>query len=358
MKNLRCRKAACALTRAVREVLEVHRLKYTGELPEWVCFPQDPLRPIIGQGNYGVVYRVRDVSNGQEYALKCHKCADVIEDTTVRELSCLTALRGHPNIILLLDCFMDEDRVAMLMPYVPFELTKAIHCKPTAPLSFVYMHRQGILHRDLTPSNVLLTADLTVKVGDLGLARQFSKRMSLCVVTEPYRAPELFADGEVGEYTCAVDMWSLGAIILDAKEGMVVFAGTQQYNTLNKVMALASTDLSEEAEDTKRIAFRLIVLGHQKRLTARELLDDEEWKGLACMTDQERTAVLRQFPSLPVRSQGCETYPSLRPSACKVQRCRKRRVLTSARIPVWPRDPSRGPDSPGTIWPWVRIDSR
>ncbi|XP_036066916.1 cell division control protein 2 homolog 3-like [Oryzias melastigma] len=286
-------------------------------------YRKDPLRPIIGQGNYGVVYRVRDVSNGQEYALKCHKCADVIEDTTVRELSCLTALRGHPNIILLLDCFMDEDRVAMLMPYVPFELTKAIHCKPTAPLSFVasfslqtanaleYMHRQGILHRDLTPSNVLLTADLTVKVGDLGLARQFSKRMSLCVVTEPYRAPELFADGEVGEYTCAVDMWSLGAIILDAKEGMVVFAGTQQYNTLNKVMALASTDLSEEAEElkisrremipntmrcesTKRIAFRLIVLGHQKRLTARELLDDEEWKGLACMTDQERTAVLRQ----------------------------------------------------------------
>uniref|UniRef100_A0A3B3CDB3 Protein kinase domain-containing protein n=1 Tax=Oryzias melastigma TaxID=30732 RepID=A0A3B3CDB3_ORYME len=224
-------------------------------------YRKDPLRPIIGQGNYGVVYRVRDVSNGQEYALKCHKCADVIEDTTVRELSCLTALRGHPNIILLLDCFMDEDRVAMLMPYVPFELTKAIHCKPTAPLSFVasfslqtanaleYMHRQGILHRDLTPSNVLLTADLTVKVGDLGLARQFSKRMSLCVVTEPYRAPELFADGEVGEYTCAVDMWSLGAIILDAKEGMVVFAGTQQYNTLNKVMALASTDLSEERRD-------------------------------------------------------------------------------------------------------------
>ncbi|XP_078806224.1 cyclin-dependent kinase 2 homolog [Oryzias latipes] len=284
---------------------------------------KDPVRPVIGQGTYGVVYRVRDVRNGQEYALKCHKQADVIEDATVRELSCLTALKGHPNIIQLLDCFMDEDRVAMLMPHVPFELTKAIHRQPPAPLSFVasfslqtanaleHMHGLNILHRDLVPSNVLLEEDLTVKVGDMGLARQYSRRMSLCVVTEPYRAPGLFVRGNAAEYTCAIDMWSLGAMILDAKEGAVVFAATRGSSTLSKVMALAASDPDGGAEEstparqelipntmkcehTKRIAFRLIALRHDKRLTARQLLDDEEWKRLSHMTDGEKAEVLQQ----------------------------------------------------------------
>ncbi|KAK2811410.1 hypothetical protein Q5P01_000205 [Channa striata] len=123
---------------------------------------------------------------------------------------------------------MDEgSTVAMLMPYVPYTLSTAIHAKipndrpggtspltrPRIPLSFVasfssqtanalaYMHRLNLIHRDIAPNNLLLTEDLTVKVADLGLARQSSRRMSLSVVTEPYRAPELFAAGRTAEYT-------------------------------------------------------------------------------------------------------------------------------------------------------------
>ncbi|KAK2829946.1 hypothetical protein Q5P01_017877 [Channa striata] len=192
-------------------------------------------QPVIGTGAYGVVYRVRSRRTGEEFALKCHTHG--AEDATMRELSCLAALRGHPNIIQLLDCFMDEgSTVAMLKPYVPYTLSRAIHAKIpndrpggmsplTRPRSFVasfssqtanalaYMHRLNLIHRDIAPNNLLLTEDLTVKVADLGLARQSSGRMSLSVVTEPYRAPELFAAGRTAEYICAIDVWSLVAVI-------------------------------------------------------------------------------------------------------------------------------------------------
>ncbi|KAK2821887.1 hypothetical protein Q5P01_021952 [Channa striata] len=129
-------------------------------------------KPVIGAGAYGVVYRVRSRRTGEELALKCHTHG--AEDATVRELSCLAALRGHPNIIQLLDCFMDEgSTVAMLMPYVPYTLSTAINAKipndrpggtsplmrPRIPLSFVasfssqtanalaYMHRLNLIHR-------------------------------------------------------------------------------------------------------------------------------------------------------------------------------------------------------------------
>uniref|UniRef100_A0A4W5LZU0 Protein kinase domain-containing protein n=1 Tax=Hucho hucho TaxID=62062 RepID=A0A4W5LZU0_9TELE len=204
---------------------------------------------VIGKGAYGTVYKVTCRTTGKEYALKYH--TQGVEDATVREISCLAALRGLPYVIDMHDCFVDNDKIAMLMAYVPYTLSDAIHngygVKPYyeqdrplqyLPLSFVAhfsaqvatalsdMHIRNIVHRDLTPYNVLLTEDLTVKVADMGLSRHSSKWMSPTVVTEPYRAPELFrSKRKSAEYTCAIDMWSLGVMIVDAMEGRVMFCG-------------------------------------------------------------------------------------------------------------------------------------
>lgn len=304
-------------------------------------YVKDTSQPVIGAGAYGVVYRVRSRRTGEEFALKCHTHG--AEDATVRELSCLAALRGHPNIIQLLDCFMDEgSTVAMLMPYVPYTLSTAIHAKipndrpggtspltrPRIPLSFVasfssqtanalaYMHRLNLIHRDIAPNNLLLTEDLTVKVADLGLARQSSRRMSLSVVTEPYRAPELFAAGRTAEYTCAIDVWSLGAVIADAMEGKVVFLRSGLYSTFDMIVGLLleCPDRPEEnatvalnrnqlvpnlmsCEPAKRVALSLLAFQASERLTAEELLGDAEWMALARMTEEEKATVLERCKS-------------------------------------------------------------
>ncbi|XP_053171660.1 uncharacterized protein LOC128355446 [Scomber japonicus] len=291
----------------------------------------------LGVGTYGTVNMVECRKTGQVFALKYHK---ELDDVTVRELSCLAALRGHPHVIYMHDCFIADGKIAMLMSYVPYTLSEAIHNgygwklyllhAPEAyqliPLSFMahfsvqvadalaYMHRLNMIHRDLTPFNVLLTEDLTVKVADMGLSRLSCKLMTPEVVTQPYRAPELFVENKqytATGYTCAIDMWSLGVLIVDAMEGKAVFSAVNEGEQVSTYQIILRTLCPEdhpcapttrrdpaaimpqtmECDLVKRIVFRLLAFCENERLLAHELLQDKEWLQVAHMTEEDKNLV-------------------------------------------------------------------
>ncbi|KAE8277902.1 Cyclin-dependent kinase 2 [Larimichthys crocea] len=297
---------------------------------------------VIGKGTYGTVYKVKCRTTGKEFALKHH--SDKVQDTTVRELSCLTALKGHLHVVYMHDCFVSDGRVAMLLSYVPYTLSGVIHnghglnmchesgqVKQLIPLSFVahfsrqvahalsYMHALNMVHRDLTPFNVLLTEDLTVKLADMGLSRQASKWMSPNLVTEAYRAPELFDQCEryCLEYTCAIDMWSLGVTIADAMEGKVVFykrvdqhqETIPTYEIIVKTLGpkdRSCTAIASWGPDTimpsvmkctlvKRIVLGLLAFRDTERPLAHELLRDAEWAHVSHMNEEDRVMVIDQI---------------------------------------------------------------
>lgn len=273
----------------------------------------------INSGHYGDVYHIMCRETGGEYALKCHKNNednDGISESTVRELSCLSALKGHPNIVEMLDCFLYEGRISTLMPYLPltlFQLIYQVRYSLTAlPVSFIarfsreianalsYMHGLNMIHRDLKPANVLLTSDtLTVKVADMGLSRYaVAKGMSSTVVTEPYRAPELFVEKWIVPYTCSVDMWSLGVMIVDAMEARVTF-----YDSDIPTDELIERTLDPESMDSEiypslitvmpnvmrhklvsRIVLKLLQMDPKKRLTARAFLSHGQWTRVSRVT--------------------------------------------------------------------------
>uniref|UniRef100_A0A8C6P5E1 Protein kinase domain-containing protein n=1 Tax=Nothobranchius furzeri TaxID=105023 RepID=A0A8C6P5E1_NOTFU len=219
------------------------------------------------------------------YALKCHiNAADAsVSQCAIRELSCLKALQGHPNIIEIEKCFMYENEIATLMPYCPLTLHRVLFRYPRVPLplafvsrfscevanALAYMHARNIIHRDLVPSNVLLTDT----------------------------APELFYDGDTMNYTCAIDMWSLGVMIVDATENTMVFLRGKRpssestytiimrtFQTKNDVQPCYNKTMPNvmACEHTTRIVFKLLRLQPSERWTARELLADNEWKSLPC----------------------------------------------------------------------------
>ena len=112
--------------------------------------------------------------------------------------------------------------------YVMYQVLKGIK----------YMHSGELIHRDLKPSNILLDSDCLAKLADFGLARSVASInqsisepiMTEYVATRWYRAPEILLGSS--KYTKAVDMWSVGCILVELYYGKAIFPGNSTLNQL------------------------------------------------------------------------------------------------------------------------------
>lgn len=104
-----------------------------------------------------------------------------------------------------------------------------------------YVHSANVLHRDLKPSNLLLNANCDLKICDFGLARTTSESdfMTEYVVTRWYRAPELLLN--CSEYTAAIDIWSVGCILMEILKREPLFPGKDYVQQLVLITELLGT---------------------------------------------------------------------------------------------------------------------
>lgn len=193
------------------------------------------LQQKIGQGGMGVVYRATDRLTGETVALKQIKLSnnlhindslasgaseDNLRLAIAHEFQILAGLR-HPHIISVLDYGFDEERQPFFtMTYLP-ESQNILEAAQDTPLerkieliqqllqALAYLHRRGVLHRDLKPDNVLVT-DGTVRVLDFGLSSSDKMTGGDSVGTPLYMAPELF-EGET--YGQAADLYAVGVML-------------------------------------------------------------------------------------------------------------------------------------------------
>ena len=149
----------------------------------------------------------------------------------VKELSLRSSLR-HPNIVQFLGIWQCPGRSSLpalvtelmdtslhkflvdpsMKDEVPMSYKKAILEDVTKGL--IYLHKKGIVHRDLTANNVLLTASLVAKISDLGNSRFLPKEDFVKLTSRPgtvaYMPPEAFTK----DYTHKVDIFSFGHLVL------------------------------------------------------------------------------------------------------------------------------------------------
>ena len=157
-----------------------------GEMPQ---IPGYEMLEVLGRGGAGIVYLARHSRLDRQVAVKMlltGRCAKPRElDRFWREVKALAGLR-HPNIVPIYDVgdhdgrlyftmeFLDGGSLAKKLKGNPLPALKAARLVATLADGIHAAHENGIVHRDLSPSNVLFTADGTPRITDFGLARRLN----------------------------------------------------------------------------------------------------------------------------------------------------------------------------------------
>jgi eukaryotic-like serine/threonine-protein kinase len=187
----------------------------------------------VGSGGFGTVYLAEDTWIDKKVALKVPHKQGVDFGELLREPRLLATL-NHPNIVTILTAEKQENVFFIVMEFVPGETLEAIIARDGAlevPLALDYTcqisnavdhaHRQGVLHRDLRPSNVLVADSGLLKVADFGTSRflEIAAHGTTVIGSPPYMAPEQFE----GKAVFASDVYSLGVTMYQMLTGALPY---------------------------------------------------------------------------------------------------------------------------------------
>ena len=195
----------------------------------------------IGRGGMGSVYRVRDMQDESERALKVLHATAEDESAAVRfsrEIKILSRVK-HPGIVEIFDCGVVGDRMYFIAELIDGEDLRTILRKRgvIAPDEVARIgaavasalgaaHAKGIVHRDVKPHNIMVRKDGSVTLLDFGVARGAGIDMNtitatgMIVGTPDYMAPEQFHGQRVDARS---DVYSLGIVLYELLSGDVPF---------------------------------------------------------------------------------------------------------------------------------------
>jgi len=289
----------------------------------------------LGEGTYAVVYSGRQLSTKRQIAIKKIKLSsatsrDGLDMSAIREVKFLQELKGHPNVIELLDVYSTSSNLSLVLELLVTDLEELIRDKTLIFQSqdikswclmmfrgLEFCHRNWVMHRDLKPNNLFLGADGTLKIADFGLAREFpdpGSKMTCQVVTRWYRPPELLMGARF--YNATVDCWSAGCILAELLLRVPYMAGETDVQQLEKIYSALGTPTEEDwpghtklqdfmqfpkvakpplqhlfsasSNDTLDFLGRLLAFNPKKRLTALQALSHPYFKNLPKPTHPSR----------------------------------------------------------------------
>ncbi len=211
------------------------------------------LRAEIGRGGMGTVYLGYDPMLDRKVAIKVLAPHLVWEpgfvERFLREARSAARLR-HPNIVTIYDVGQQEDRYYIVMEYLagqtlaqyiaqggPFSSKHALPVLSQLADALDYAHRQGLIHRDVKPGNVIVAGDGRATLTDFGVARAVQEtRLTATgsiVGTPQYMSPEQ-ARGDPVDHRS--DLYSLGVVAYEMLTGRTPFAATTPHAVLHKLI--------------------------------------------------------------------------------------------------------------------------
>jgi serine/threonine-protein kinase len=200
----------------------------------------------LGSGGFGTVYLAQDTWIDKRVAIKVPHRQNLDFGELLREPRLLASV-SHPNIVSIITAEKEDNVFFIVMEYVPGETLENI-IEASGPLDLNraldftcqicnavdHAHRQGVIHRDLRPANVLVTDNDMLKVADFGTSRflEIAAHGTTVIGSPPYMAPEQFH----GKAVFASDIYSLGVTMYQMLTGMLPY-DTPAPADLDKLMS-------------------------------------------------------------------------------------------------------------------------
>lgn len=211
----------------------------------------------LGRGAMGVVYRAEDPKIGREVAIKTLKLADKGDESEIdglrerlmREAQSAGRL-SHPGIVTVYDVDEEDGIAYIAMEFVEGrtldsylreglmqDLAFGAEVLLQAAVALDYAHSQDVVHRDVKPANLMVTANNVVKVMDFGIARISSSQLTqtgTVMGTPSYMSPEqVRGEGLDGR----ADQFSLGVMAYELLTGKKPFAGDNLTAVIFKIVS-------------------------------------------------------------------------------------------------------------------------
>jgi serine/threonine-protein kinase len=277
---------------------------------------------LLGAGGMGRVYRARDPVIDRTVAIKTLNVD--LEEAQLAEFKqrffreAQTAGRvSHPNVVTIFDVGETGGVAFIAMEYVagrtlrelldggaPLGVSDACQTAAQVANALAAAHKLGIVHRDVKPGNIMITADGGVKLMDFGIARLpdgMRTRTGILVGSPLYVAPERIVGRAVDGRS---DIFSLGVVLYEAMTGVTPFKRPKLTEVLNAVLAERHDPPSAHNHRVPAVFERIFAKALAKHpddryQDASEFARDlQEWRRLPRPTPEELAAIR----SAPVRT--------------------------------------------------------